>query len=69
MLPQPQYLPAHRSKLPKIALIALTIATDLRFPKRRHIGCPNRKSISMPKVTINENGDFAAWENDIGFTR
>jgi hypothetical protein len=57
MLPNPNHLPSHSSKLPVIPNITLSVIFDLDPPKLGHFFLPSRKSITMPEVAVYEDND------------
>ena len=69
MLPDAYDLPPHPAELFEVPLIPLSVFTYFLFPKVRNCMLPSGKSVPMPIITVNENGDLRSWEYDVGFPR
>jgi hypothetical protein len=66
MLPESDDFPAHISQFPEILSIALSVLPNFLLPEIRNSIFPGREPVSMPEITVNENGDFGLCESNVG---
>lgn len=63
VLPHTEYEPSTPPKTPEIALVSQPVSLYLLLPKGREFVPPGRKSPSVPKVSINEDGNLGSSEH------
>jgi hypothetical protein len=67
VLPEPEYAPSGGSQAFVRISIAFYVSEDLFTPPNRvRFGPSSMLGTSMPKATIDENGDSGAYECEIG---
>lgn len=65
VLPESQDLPAGRPQVFRYGSISVAVALDLLTPERSEFMCPPVEIVSMPEITIEENGQLGTIEGEV----
>ncbi len=66
-LPDPNNSPARTPEAAKVSNVPRPVAGDFLLPEAGDVVFPRRKSVAMPKLTVDENGDLRLSEHNIRF--
>jgi hypothetical protein len=68
VLPDADNRPSFSAQFSEISLISLPVAAYLLLPKNRDFVLPQRKPVTMPEVTVDEDGDPLPCKHDVGIS-
>ena len=69
MLPQAYYRPSHLLEATVILCVPPSVLGDFRSPKVGNFVFPRWKLVTVPKISIDKNGQFGSSENYIWSAR
>jgi hypothetical protein len=65
VLPEADHLPSHVSELSMIPFVPLPVFRNFLLPRIGYFMLPGWKSIPVPEISIQENGDSGSTEDDV----
>jgi hypothetical protein len=68
MLPETNYSPTQSSQFRKGSSVALPILLDLRLPEFGKSPFPTGKSVTVPKITVNEDHHTLPNKDNVRFS-
>lgn len=68
MLPDAYHRPAAALKAAPLPNVSVPVQRDLVAPERLQLVAPDRKTPSVPEVTIDEDCHSKTWEHEVGAT-
>jgi hypothetical protein len=68
MLPKTNYSPTQSSQFRKVSSVALPILLDLRPPEFGKVPLPTGKSVTVPKIIVNEDHNTLPNKDNVRFS-